>query len=62
MVYLLFSVINAGEEVDAIATQAEIMSHNKTLKLMRKERARGGESQGELEAAVDVTCLITGCY
>lgn len=62
VVYLLFSMINAGEEVDAIATQAEIISHNKTLKLMRKERVRGGESQGEQETAVDVTRLITGCY
>lgn len=61
VVYLLFSMINAGEEVDAIATQAEIISHNKTLKLMRKERVRR-ESQGEQETAVDVTRLITGCY
>lgn len=49
--YLLFSVINGGEEVDAPATQAQITSHNKTLKLIRKEmRVR------------DVIHLIIDCH
>lgn len=36
--YLLFSMINGGEEVDALATQAQITSHNITLKLIRREK------------------------
>lgn len=44
----LFSVINGGEEVDAPATQAQITSHNKTLKLIGKkkwEEKEAGESK-----------------
>lgn len=45
VVYLLFSVINGGGVVDALATQAQITSHNKTL---NKEGDAGGrESWGE---------------
>lgn len=55
MAYLLFSVINGGEEVDALATQAQITSHNKTLKLIRKEK-------WEEEIARYVIHLITGCH
>lgn len=46
--YLLFSMINGGEEVDALATQAKITSHNKTLKLIRREKweeEKAGESE-----------------
>ncbi len=55
MAYLLFSVINGGEEVDALATQAHITSNNKTLKLIRKEK-------WEEEIARYVINLITGCH
>ena len=40
MAHLLFSMINCGEEVDALATQAQITFHNKTLKLIRKEKCK----------------------
>lgn len=48
MAYLLFSMINGEEEADAMATQAKITSHNKILKLMRKDKCeeeKAGESE-----------------
>lgn len=36
--YLLFRMINGREELDAMATQLHITSHNETLKLIRKEK------------------------
>lgn len=46
--YLLFSVINEGEELDAPATRAyvQITSHNKTLKLIKKwEKEKASKSK-----------------
>ena len=48
MAYLLFSMINERQEVDALAKQAQITSHNKTLKLIWKEKLeeeKAGESK-----------------